>query len=74
MKYGIIGMCIIFIILVLISTYKDMSPAPLVSLICAYNSVTFISRYKLNNEKFNLIPGIMFGIAMVLNTIAFILK
>ena len=31
MKYGIIGMCIIFIILVLISTYKDMSPAPLVS-------------------------------------------
>ena len=46
MKYGIIGMCIIFIILVLISTYKDMSPAPLVSLICAYNSVTFISRYK----------------------------
>lgn len=74
MKYGIIGMCIIFIILVLISTYKDMSPAPLVSLICAYNSVTFISRYKLNNEKSNLVSGVMFSIAMVLNTIAFILK
>lgn len=74
MKYGIIGMCIIFIILILISTYKDMSLAPLVSLICAYNSVTFISRYKLENEKSNLVFGVMFAMAMVLNTIAFILK
>ena len=74
MKYGIIGMCIIFIILVLISTYKDMNPAPLVSLICAYNSVAFISRYKLNNEKSNLVSGVMFAIAMILNTITFIIK
>lgn len=74
MKYGIIGMCIIFIILILISTYKDMSLEPLVSLICAYNSVTFISRYKLENEKSNLVFGVMFAMAMVLNTIAFILK
>jgi len=74
MKFGIIGMCIIFMILVLISAYKDISPAPLTSLICAYNSVTYISRYKLNNEKFNLVLGVMFGIAMVLNTIAFILN
>lgn len=74
MKYGILGMCIVFIILVLISTYKDINPAPLVSLICAYNSVTFISRYKLNNERFNLVPGVMFGIAMILNTFIFIMK
>ena len=74
MKYGIIGMCIAFIILILISTYKNMNPAPLVSLICAYNSVTFISRYKLTSEKSNLLPGVMFGLAMVLNTLAFILK
>lgn len=74
MKYGIIGMCIIFIILILISTYKDMSLAPLVSLICAYNSATFISRYKLENEKSNLVSGVMFAMAMVLNTIAFILE
>ena len=74
MKFGIIGMCIIFMILVLISAYKDISPAPLTSLICAYNSATYISRYKLNNEKFNLVIGVMFGIAMVLNTIAFILN
>lgn len=73
MKYGIIGMCIVFIILILISTFKDMNPAPLISLLCAYNSVTFISRYKLTNEKFNLVPGVMFALAMILNTIAFIL-
>ena len=74
MKYGIIGMSIIFIILVLISTYKNISPAPLVSLICAYNSVTFFSRYKLNNEKSSLVSGVMLGITVILNTIAFILK
>ncbi len=74
MKYGIIGMSIIFIILVLISTYKNISPAPLVSLICAYTSVTFFSRYKLNNEKSSLVSGIMLGITVILNTIAFILK
>lgn len=74
MRYGIIGMCIIFIILVLISGYKEISPAPLVSMMCAYNSVTFISRYKFDKKTENLIPGIMFAIAMILNTIAFILK
>ena len=74
MKYGIIGMCFFFIILVLISTYKDISPAPLVSLLCAYNFVTFISRFKLNKDKSNLLTGIMFGIAMICNTVLFILK
>ena len=74
MKYGIIGMCIIFIILVLISTYKNISPAPLVSLICAYSSVTFFSRYKLNNEKSSLVLGVMLGITVILTTLALILK
>ena len=74
MKYGIIGMAIVFIILVLISTYKEIDPSPLVGLLCAYNSVTFITRYKLTKEKYNLISGTMFGMAMILNTISFILK
>ena len=74
MKYGIIGMCIFFVILVLISTFKDTSPAPLISLLCAYNLVSFISRYKFDKDKSNLITGIMFGIAMICNTIVFILK
>ena len=74
MKYGIVGMCFFFILLILISSYKDINPAPLVSLICAYNFVTFISRYKLTNEKSNLVPGMMFGIAMVLNTVAFMMN
>ena len=74
MRYGIIGMCFIFIILVLISGYKGISPAPLVSMMCAYNSVAFISRYKFDKKVENLVPGVMFMIAMILNTIAFILK
>ncbi len=42
MKYGIIGMALFSIILMLISLFKDTSMASIVSLLCAYNSVTFI--------------------------------
>ena len=74
MKYGIIGMCIFFMILILISTFKNVSPAPLVSMMCAYNSVTFFSKYKFDKDEANIVTGILFGLAMILNTIAFILK
>lgn len=53
MKYGIIGMALFFMVLVLISTIKNISPSSLVSLICAYNSITFLSRYKI--KKIELI-------------------
>ena len=74
MKYGIVGMCFFFIVLVIISFYKDISPAPLISLICAYNFVTLFSRYKLTKSKSILVASIMFGIAMVLNTVAFMMN
>lgn len=73
MKYGILGMCFFFIVLVIISFYKDISPAPLISLICAYNFVTLFSRYKLTKSKSILVASIMCGIAMICNTIIFIL-
>ena len=73
MKYGIIGMALFFIILIIISVLKDVSSAALVSLICAYNLVTFLSRYKIKKDKTDLITGIMFLIATIGNTIAFIL-
>lgn len=74
MRYGIIGMAIVFMILVLISTFKETSPASLVSLICVYNSVTFLSRYKIGKEKSDCIAGTLFFLAAVLNTISFILS
>ncbi|HAB66175.1 MAG TPA: hypothetical protein DCE23_02285 [Firmicutes bacterium] len=73
MKYGVIGMAIFFTILVIISTFKDISPGSLVSLICAYNAITFLSRYKILKENTNLIAGVLFLIATILNTINFIL-
>ena len=73
MKKGVIGMAIYFIILVLISTYKEISPAPLVSLICAYNGITFFSRWKIDKSRENLISGVLFIAATVLNTISFII-
>lgn len=74
MKNGIIGMCFVFILLVIISGYKDVSPAPLTSLICAYNTVTFISRFKIERAKSDLFVGILFLLATILNTLSFIVS
>lgn len=74
MKYGIIGMAIFFMVLVLISTFKDTSPSALISLICAYNSVTFLSRYRIRKDKSDLFAGFMFFIAVICNTFAFIIS
>lgn len=74
MKYGVIGMAIFFMILVLISTFKGTSPSALVSLICAYNSITFLSRYKIKKDKSDLFTGFMFLLAVICNTFAFIIS
>lgn len=74
MRRGIITMCIVFFILVIISTWKELSPAPLVSMICAYNGATFISKAKEVKDKFDFITGCIFFSAMLINTIAFIIK
>ena len=74
MKKGIITMCIVFILLVIISTYKDLSPAPLISMICAYNGAAFLGKAKDGKDKTDLITGIIFFMAMAINTVVFIVK
>ncbi len=74
MKYGLIGMMLFSIILMLISFFKNEPMASIVSLLCAYNCVTFLSRYKIKSDKADLMTGIMFFIAVICNTIAFILS
>lgn len=74
MRYGIIGMAIFFIVLVIISMFKDTSPSALVSLICAYNSITFLSRYKIKRDKSDLFAGFMFLMAVICNTFAYIIS
>ena len=74
MRKGIITMCIVFIILVIISTWKELSPAPLVSMICAYNGATLISKAREGKDKSDFVTGSIFFAAIMINTIAFILK
>ncbi len=74
MKYGIIGMALFSIILIFISFLKDTSMASIVSLLCAYNCVTFISRYKIRKDKTDLFTGIMFFIGVICNTVAFVIS
>lgn len=72
-KYGIIGMAIVFIILIIISTYKEVPVTSLVSLICAYNGITFFSKYKFKKDKTDLFTSILFMLTSLLNLIAFII-
>ena len=72
MKTGIIGMCISFIVLTLISTFKGESTDSLVSMICAYNAVTMFARYKHDKSDESLIAGVLFALATILNTLSFI--
>lgn len=74
MQYGIIGMALFFMILTIISVFKNVNPSALISLMCTYNSITFISRYKLKKTEADLIAGISFFVAVICNTIAFILQ
>ena len=74
MKYGIIGMALFSIILIVVSFFKDTSMSSIVSLLCAYNCVTFLSRYRIRRDKTDLISGVMFFIAVICNTIAFIVS
>ena len=71
---GILTMCIVFIIMVIISAWKELSPAPLVSMICAYNGASFISKAREGKDKSDYITGSIFFVAMLINTVAFILK
>lgn len=74
MRMGAITMTVVFIILVLISAVKGISSAPLVSLLCAYSGATYFSKLKYTKDKTDLLTGILFLMAMLLNTIVFILR
>lgn len=74
MRYGILGMALFFMVLVFICISKDQSASSLVSLLCAYNGITYTTRYKIKRESTDLVAGILFIAATILNTIAFILS
>lgn len=74
MRKGIITMGFVFMVLVLISQWKDLTPAPLVSMMCAYNAATFIYKGKQEKNKSDFFTGCMFSAAVVLNTFAFIIN
>lgn len=74
MRYGILGMALFFMVLVFICISKDQSASSLVSLICAFNGITYTTRYKVKRESTDLVAGILFIVATILNTIAFILS
>ena len=73
MRKGILTMSIVFIILVQISLWKELSPAPLFSLVCAYSGASLLSKARADKDKYDWIVGSICLIAMALNTIAFIL-
>lgn len=74
MRKGIITMGIVYVIMVIISVWKGLSPAPLVSTICAYNGASYISRAREGKDKSDYITGSILFVTMLINTVAFILE
>ena len=73
MNKGIMTMAVVFIVMVLLSMWKGLSPAPLVSMMCAYNGATYMSKVKDSKDKTDFITGSIFFLAMLINTTAFVL-
>ncbi len=73
-RYGIIGMALVFILLVVISAFKGFPITGLTSLICAYNAIAFFSKYRFEKDQTNLFTSVMFMIASVSNFMAFIIN
>ena len=74
MRKGILTMSVVFLVLVQISMWKDLSPAPLISMVCAYSGASFISKAREGKDKSDFIAGSIFLIVMLINTIVFIVK
>lgn len=74
MRIGVLMMGIVFLVLVHISLWKGISPAPLVSLVCAYSGAAFISKARDGKGKYDLIAGIIFLVAMLINTVTFMIR
>jgi len=63
MRNGLLGMLVCFFIMFCISVYKNISQMPLVCLLCAFNSFTYLSRYKIDKNnlvKVNLFLDLLF--------------
>ena len=74
MRKGIITMSIVFMIMVQISIWKGLSPAPLISMVCAYSGASFISKARERKDKSDFIIGCILMILMLVSTIVFIAK
>ena len=74
MRRGIMTMSIVFLVMVQISLWKELSIAPLISMVCAYSGAAFISRARERKDIFDFISGSIFLVMMLLSTIIFILK
>jgi transcriptional regulator with XRE-family HTH domain len=74
MRKGIMTMSIVFLIMVQISLWKELSPAPLISMICAYSGAALISKAREGKDKSDFIIGSILWIIMLVSTITFILK
>ena len=74
MRKGIITMSVVFMIMVQISIWKGLSPAPLVSMVCAYSGTSFISKAREQKDKSDFIVGCILMILMLISTIVFIAK
>lgn len=73
-RYGEIGLCIVFIILVIYKTIKGFAIYDLLALFWAYFGIGYIYKYRIFKTKKSLISAICGMIAAICSVLAYVLQ
>lgn len=71
-SFGIYGMLVIYVILLVYKTYNDICVFDIISILCGFNAFKFAYKYKLEKDKGNLIISIISFIVCLFMFIVYI--
>lgn len=73
-SFGVYGMLIIFIILVIYKVYHNLCFFDIVSMLCGFNTFKFAYKYKLEKDKGNLIISLISSLVCIYMLIEYIIS
>lgn len=73
-SFGVYGMLIIYLLLIVYKVYNNICFFDIVSILCGFNAFKFIYKYKLTKDKVNLIISIISFIVCAFLLFEYIIK
>ncbi len=72
-SFGVYGMLLIYVILIIYKVYNNICFYDIVSILCGFNTFKFAYKYKLEQDKKNLIISIISFLACILLFVEYVL-